>query len=131
MLASALSSISAWGQEKKPKEEAKLTIYDDENLQGKNVVIHKNSPDLHEVKFSDKSESIEWQLPAGKAFVVFDDKNFKLPLLVLVGKGQVKDLGKEQRNALHSITSVALVPCPKDKYPQGVPKDVPKLGGDQ
>lgn len=76
--------------------------------------------------------SVEWQVPTGKAFVVYDDKNFKLPLLVLIGKGEVKDLGKEQRNALHSITSVALLPCcPKDKYPIGVPKDVPKLGEEQ
>jgi hypothetical protein len=117
--------------EKKGKPDYKVTIFDDEHLKGKSVVIRQSVPNLSELKFSDKSESISWSLAPGKAAVVCDDKEFQRPVLLLVGEGSVEDLGKEQRNALHSISSVAIVPCAKGKYPKGISKDVPRLGSEE
>ena len=126
-----LAGRAASSQEKKSgkeKPDYKLTIYDDEQLKGRNVIVRQATADLGSLKFSDKSESIEWNVPPGKALVVCAEKNFQRPVLLLVGKGEVKDLGKEQRNALHSIRSVAMVTCAKGGYPKGISKDVPRLG---
>jgi hypothetical protein len=127
-----LADASVSAQDKKgSKADYKLTIFDDEQLKGRSVIIRQALPDLAPLKFNDKSESIEWHAPPGKALVVCAEKNFERPVLVLVGQGDVKDLGKEQRNALHSIRSVALLTCPKGRLPKGIPKDIPKLGSDE
>ena len=114
--------------DKKGKPDYKVTIFDDEHLKGKSVVVRQSVPNLGDLKFNDKSESISWSVPPGKAAVLCDDKNFERPVLLLVGEGSVEDLGKEQRNALHSITSIAIINCAKGKYPKGISKDVPRLG---
>lgn len=113
-----------------PKSDYKLIIYDDEHLKGRSVVIREQVPDLKAQKFDNKSESLEWHATPGRSFVCFNDKNYEKPLLVLVGKGEVQDLGKQQRNALHSITSVKIMQCLKGKFPKGM-KDVPKLGTEE
>src|SRR5262245_46779577 len=110
----AILAVIGWGRgfslAADPKADYKLTIYDDEHLKGRNLIVRQAVADLKTLKFDNKSESIEWHAPRGKAFVVFSEKKFEKPVLVLVGKGDVQDLGKEQRNALHSISSVSLVP---------------------
>lgn len=108
--------------------EPKLVIYDDEHLKGKNVIVRKHVQDMKMLNFDNKSESMEWELPPNKAWVVFDEKNYRLPILVLVGKGAINDIGKEKRNALHSISSINLVNCGKGKRPTGIGKDVEIVG---
>src|SRR6185436_20167111 len=89
--------------EKKGKPDYKVTIFDDEHLKGKSVIVRQSVPNLGDLKFNDKSESISWSVAPGKAAVLCDDKNFERPVLLLVGEGSVEDLGKEQRNALHIV----------------------------
>jgi len=117
--------------EKKGKPDYKVTIFDDEHLKGKNLVVRQSVANLGDLKFNDKSESISWSVAPGKAAVLCDDKNFQRPVLMLVGEGAVEDLGKEQRNALHSVTSIAIINCAKGKYPKGISKDVPRLGTEE
>ena len=131
-LLSLLACVPAsFGQAKKkgkPKVDYKVTIFDDEHFRGKNVIIRQSTPNLDAVKFSDHSESLKWTLPPGRAAILCDDKEFVRPVLVLVGQGEVEDLGKEQPNAVHSVTSVLFVSFKKGRYPQGVSRDVPRIG---
>lgn len=117
--------------EKKGKPDYKITIFDDEHLKGKSVIVRQTMANLNDLKFNDKSESISWSVAPGKAAILYDEKNFQRPVLMLVGEGAVEDLGKEQRNALHSITSIQITNCAKGKYPKGISKDIPRLGTEE
>ena len=100
----------ASGQEKKAakkKTDYKMIICDDEFLKGKNVAIRQTVPNMAELKFNDKSESLQWHLPPNRVAILFDETEFARPVLILVGKGEVNDLGKEHPNALHCISSIA------------------------
>jgi hypothetical protein len=121
-------SAGAASQAQDKKSEQKVVIYDDENFRGKNVTIHSNATDMNvaSVKFAGRSESLKWELPKGKAAVLYDQKDYKKPVLILVGKGEIKDLGKEQPNALHSIRSLAFVAW-KGEKPKTM-KDIPVAG---
>src|SRR4051812_34150597 len=116
---------------KKGKPDYKVTVFDDEHLKGRSVIIRQSTANLNDLKFNDKSESISWSIAPGKAAVVCDEKDFQRPVLLLVGEGSVEDLGKEQRNALHRISSIAIVSCVKGKYPKAISKDVPRLGSEE
>jgi hypothetical protein len=118
-------------QQKKSKVDYKVTIYDDEELRGKNVIVRQSTPDMEQLKFNDRSESLAWHIAPGRAAVLCDDKNFNRPVLVLVGEGEVRDLGKQQPNALHSISSIIFAACKKGAYPRGVSRDVPKVGTEE
>ncbi|WP_020470158.1 hypothetical protein [Zavarzinella formosa] len=134
----SVGDSSVTGQTKKDakdkKEEAKkgdwkLTIYDDENFKGRNIILRNTFPDLQAShKFGSSAESIKWSVPPGKAMVLCEDKGYVRPVLVLVGDGEEKDLGKNQRNALHRIRSVIYLPCKKGEWPAKISKDVPKIG---
>jgi len=117
--------------EKKGKPDYKITIFDDEHLKGKSLVVRQTVANLNDLKFNDKSESISWSVAPGKAAILCDEKNFQRPVLMLVGDGAVEDLGKEQRNALHSISSIQIINCAKGKYPKGISKDIPRLGTEE
>jgi len=117
--------------EKKGKPDYKITIFDDEHLKGKSFVVRQTVANLNDLKFNDKSESISWSVAPGKAAILCDEKNFQRPVLMLVGEGAVEDLGKEQRNALHSISSIQIINCAKGKYPKGISKDIPRLGTEE
>lgn len=126
---------TAQAQSKKKKGEQadyKVVIYDDENFRGRNVVVRKDVANLDTTaKFSDHSESLQWKLAPGRAAVLFDDKDFDRPVLVLVGQGELEDLGKQQPNALHRVTSVAFVPHKKGARPRGLSRDVPMVGSEE
>ena len=117
--------------EKKGKPDYKITIFDDEHLKGKSLVVRQTVANLNDLKFNDKSESISWSVAPGKAAILCDEKNFQRPVLMLVGDGAVEDLGKEQRNALHSISSIQIINCAKGKYPKAISKDIPRLGTEE
>jgi hypothetical protein len=130
----ALSLTGPWlrgeQEKKRSKPDYKVTIYDDEFLRGKNFVVRQDVADLDDprFRFNDKSESLSWHLAPGRAAVLFDDKGFVRPVLILVGEGTVNDLGKQQPNALHSISSVGFVSYKKGSRPRGLSRDIPMVG---
>jgi hypothetical protein len=110
------------------KEDYKVVLYEHRDFKGKSHVVRKGTANLSADKFNDMTSSLKWNIAPGKAAVLCDEKDYKRPVLVLVGSGELKDVAKEQPNAHDCISSIAFVACPKGGYPKGVSKDVAKLG---
>lgn len=106
----------------------KITLYEHDDYKGRSLIVRTGVLDLRAGEFDNRTTSLRWNLPAGRAAVLCADKNFQRPVLVIVGKGELPDLSKSHPNAQDSITSIANVPCKKGAWPKGVSKDVPRVG---
>ena len=104
-----------------------VTLYEDIDFGGQTKVLRKDAPNLGEENFNDLATSLKWDLPKNKAVVLYIDADYKIPLLVLVGKGHLADLGI-LRDGNDSISSVAFLYCEGDRNPKGIGVDVPRLG---
>jgi hypothetical protein len=124
MVSVALGAGSAaWGHQ----EMHHVTLFEDIDFGGETKVLHKDAPNLVEDSFNDLASSLKWDLPKDRAVVLYIDADYKNPLLVLVGKGHLADLGK-LRDGNDSISSVAFLHCPGERNPKGVGVDVPRMG---
>jgi hypothetical protein len=110
------------------KADYKVVLYDHKDFKGKSHVIRKGTPNLTADKFNDITSSLKWNIAPGKAAVLCDEKDYKRPVLILVGTGELADVKKDHPNAHGVISSITFVACPKGGHPKGVSKDVAKLG---
>jgi hypothetical protein len=124
VFALALADGSAAGQQ---NEEHHVTLYEDIDFGGQSLILHKDIDNLVNKDFNDIASSVKWHLPKDMAEVLYMDADYKIPLLVLVGKGHLSDLRKIA-DANDSISSVAFVPCPVGGNPKGIGVDVPRMG---
>jgi len=108
-------------------EEHHVTLYEDNNFDGKALVLRKSVDNLEGRDFNDLASSLKWHLPRDVAVVLYIDADYRQPLLVLVGKGHLADLRK-LADGNDSISSVAFLPCPLGGNPKGIGVDVPRMG---
>jgi hypothetical protein len=104
-----------------------VTLYEDIDYGGKSLTLHKDLDNLDRRNFNDLASSLKWRLPRDTAAVLYIDADYQKPLLVLVSKGHLAELGKIA-DGNDSISSVAFMPCPVGRNPKGIGVDVPRMG---